>query len=583
MTTKHFAVLFYFNLIALNAISQLPAWQWGRSNGGVHVEQINDLHEDYAGNLYVTGTTESPFIYFGNDTIVPSGGVDIIIAKYDLAGNPIWARSAYGYFTDFANSVATDSYGNVYVCGSFMSHRLIIGVDTILNYFGNTSYNAFLIKFDSAGNYLWGKSFGGNSQDYSTDVTIDDNDNIILCGYFLSDSVFFDTILLHSTGVTSIFTTKLDSLGNVLWANTAIGSGYDRIRSIYTDHASNIYITGQIGGNFLTFDSITMINNHYPAEQFFITKYGHGGNVLWCKSSDSYQHVEVVHISGEDSSLYVTGNYIDSLILENDTLFEVDTGFTNSDKNIFLAKYSSVTGDLQWSKRLGGNSKCNVSGVIKQQNGNNLLCGYYQEHVFYNITAIDTDTVISYFYFNSGSIVNVDSISGQKLFFYSFDSNGNNNWFDTLEGFKVNIGNGGHEQFRIVATGDGGIAIAAVLGGDSLRVRNIFLPDSRFFDWFVVKSHPFLTGINTLQITSDQISVYPNPSTGKFLYVLSSDMRNATINIYDIYGKKVFAENLKIISTNQVYELLFNASAGIYFINFSNQYSSHSIKVIVSY
>ncbi|MBI3656974.1 MAG: SBBP repeat-containing protein [Acidobacteria bacterium] len=48
-----------------------------------------------------------------------SGREDIFLAKYDAAGNVLWARRAGGSDDDLANGVAVDGSGNAYVTGFF--------------------------------------------------------------------------------------------------------------------------------------------------------------------------------------------------------------------------------------------------------------------------------------------------------------------------------------------------------------------------------------------------------------------------------------------------------------------------------
>src|SRR5689334_359825 len=127
--------LFFF----LNTFSQAPAWQWARSAGGPYFEYGNDITTDPWGNVLVTGYFHSLNFVLENTTLIntnPAGGIDFFVAKYDPAGNLIWATNGGGLGHDRAYSIATDANGNVLVTGTFEGSSLILGNDTLIHWSG---------------------------------------------------------------------------------------------------------------------------------------------------------------------------------------------------------------------------------------------------------------------------------------------------------------------------------------------------------------------------------------------------------------------------------------------------------------
>ena len=51
---------------------------------------------------------------------------DAFVVKYDSSGTPLWARRLAGTSTDQANSVTTDSSGNIVTTGYYASNPLRI-------------------------------------------------------------------------------------------------------------------------------------------------------------------------------------------------------------------------------------------------------------------------------------------------------------------------------------------------------------------------------------------------------------------------------------------------------------------------
>ena len=118
---------------------------------------------------------------------------------------------------DNINGMAVDSSGNLYLAGSFqgtVDFDLGAGVSTLTSAGGN---DAFVAKYDSAGNLLWVRSGGGVSSDVATTVVVDGSGNVIVGGSF-SQISNFGGVGLTSNGSTDALIWKLDSAGTTLWA-----------------------------------------------------------------------------------------------------------------------------------------------------------------------------------------------------------------------------------------------------------------------------------------------------------------------------------------------------------------------------
>ena len=94
------------------------------------------------------------------------GKNDIFLSKFDPSGNFKWAKTWGGSGNEFNGGVAVDKSGSAYVTGSFpgtVDFDPGSGVDEHGSI--NGSYDVFLSKFDSAGNFLWAKTWGGIDDD----------------------------------------------------------------------------------------------------------------------------------------------------------------------------------------------------------------------------------------------------------------------------------------------------------------------------------------------------------------------------------------------------------------------------------
>jgi len=213
-------------------------WLWAKQAGGTDCHDGYGIAVDANGNSYVTGYFKSNAT-FGTTTLTSGGIYDIFVAKLDSSGNWLWAKKAGGTNYDDGYGIAVDANGNSYVTGYFLGDA-DFGNTTLTSSGGS---DIFVAKLDINGNWLWAKKAGGTSYDYGLGITVDANGNSYVTGYFMN-SATFGTTTLTSSGSYEIFVAKMDSSGNWLWVKQAGGIYTDSGKSIAVDVNGNSYVTG---------------------------------------------------------------------------------------------------------------------------------------------------------------------------------------------------------------------------------------------------------------------------------------------------------------------------------------------------
>ena len=325
---------------------QTPDWVWARgalSNSAGNGEGIS-ITTDKSNNVYITGFYNNT-ITFGSFILTSTNPDASYLAKYDASGNVLWAKSAVNNVNGMSVgwSVCTDVFGNAYLTGYFLG-AVSFGSYTLTSAGG---YDIFLVKYDSSGNVLWAKSAGGTSSDAGSGVSTDPSGNAYLTGYFSSASITFGSFSLNNVGNGDIFLAKYDSIGNVLWAKSAGGSGGDGANSIATDTLSNVYITGAFSSSLITFGPFTLTN--VGSGSIFLAKYDSSGNVVWAKNTGGTGSDEGYYVVADVSgNAYLTGRYSSPSII-----FGADTLVNMGGYDAFLARYDS-SGNVRWAKGIGG-------------------------------------------------------------------------------------------------------------------------------------------------------------------------------------------------------------------------------------
>jgi len=247
---------------------------WAKSAGGPNSDEGTSIALDALGNLYMTGYFESPAITFGTFTLTNSKYFAMFLVKYDTSGNVQWAKSGIGENQDWGRSVALDAIGNAYVTGNFQSPTLTFGSYTLTN---NGLGDVFLVKYDASGNVLWAKSAGGTTDDLGLSVATDAMSNAYVTGNFNSPTITFDSYIFTNSGDRDLFLAKYDASGNVLWAKSAGGWGWDEGNSVAVDVCGNSYVTGDFQSPTITFGTITLTNAGYVDILFAKAESGSSG------------------------------------------------------------------------------------------------------------------------------------------------------------------------------------------------------------------------------------------------------------------------------------------------------------------
>lgn len=148
----------------------------------------------------VTKTDGSGNIYVAGATVNGSGNRDLLLAKYNAAGNLQWIEQYDGaaHAEDFATALYIDGSGNVFVTGAVTTNTTTSLPDLAT------------IKYNSSGVQQWLSTFdgSGSSYDAGADITLDGSGNVYVTGG-----------AYNATPNSDIVTLKYNSSGAQQWAN----------------------------------------------------------------------------------------------------------------------------------------------------------------------------------------------------------------------------------------------------------------------------------------------------------------------------------------------------------------------------
>ena len=311
---------------------------WAKSMGGTGNDYGYSIAVDSNGNVYTTGIFSGTADFdpgAGTFNLTSAGGDDIFVSKLDSSGNFIWAKSMGGTGYDHGFGIAVDSNSNVYTTGFFSETADFdpgAGTFNLTSAGGDdifvSSYDIFVSKLDSSGNFVWAKGMGGTGYDSGYSIAVDSNGNVYTTGYFQGTADFnpgAGTFNLTSAGVYDIFVSKLGGNGNFIWAKSMGGTGNDYGLGIAVDSSGNVYTTGHFSET-ADFDPGAGTFNLTSAGGYdiFVSKLDSIGNFVWAKSMGG-----TGNDYGESIAVDSNGNVHTTGYFSNTADFDPDAGTFN--------------------------------------------------------------------------------------------------------------------------------------------------------------------------------------------------------------------------------------------------------------
>ncbi|MEZ5046256.1 MAG: T9SS type A sorting domain-containing protein [Chitinophagaceae bacterium] len=293
------------------------------------------------------------------------GLVDAFATVYDANDN-VYVASIFNQTTDFDPS-----------SGTFNLSPVQAGY-----------YDIAITKFSSNGTFIWAKKLGGFYDDYASDMTIDQNNNLIICGYFFGTSDFDPGVGVANlvASANDAFVCKLNSDGDYLWAKS-FGAGADDIaNNIKIDASNNIYVGGNFG-NTVDFNPGAAVNSFTSVgnSDAFVLKLSDAGAYVWARTTGSIDAENVFSLFVDNSSnVFVVGTYENTMDLDPGA--SILTVINEGTKNSFIQKFD-INGNLIYGKVIHGFNNVEANSIVADASGNAFIVGGFSGTADFDVDA----------------------------------------------------------------------------------------------------------------------------------------------------------------------------------------------------
>ena len=296
---------------------------------------------------------------------------------------------------------------------------------------GNTNisgnYDFFVIKLDNKGNILWQKLYGGDSDDFVSDLELEGN-NLVLVGYTNSFSTNKDY---------DVFITKLYSDGSVLKQMLYKSEREDLANDLEIDRNSNYILAGRTDSYYSKNNDIFILNINSTTleiikQSIFNTLGQDNTNSIILGKNNNYLVAGRTNIDGykglifsfNDQSDFVRGiSYFGlgfyPVNIFNTSTFNIYSKHINIsiiNENLILNNINLTLRDLSLNKDSLGYQICNVGELLSLSNLN------YDQ--FYLKTFFGENNIYLYLneYFQSDPLKILSKINHEKYIYYNTSS-----------------------------------------------------------------------------------------------------------------------------------------------------------------
>jgi hypothetical protein len=336
---------------------------WSKSFGGTEYVDGRSVATNAAGDVLIAGNFAGS-LSFGGETFYSAGHSDIFIAQFTSDGDHVWSKSFGDAENQDVSEITVDHDGNIVLKGSFLG-TLDFGGGPMISMGAPDSYDEYVVKLTSKGDYLWSKRFPGANLPSSVHMAVDRGGNVLCTGNF-AGSLDVGGGALTSAGLANFFIVKYDSSGAHVWSRSFSNTDYLHAAGIASDHSGNVLLAGAFSGNP---DSGGLKLAGAGGIDAFIAKFDPSGAHVWSKGfgDPAFQSGDGVASDSADNVLF-TGTLVGTVDFGGGPL----TSGGESDQ--FVVKLSP-SGDHIWSKGFGGPdaSIIFVGGDFKADNADNVL------------------------------------------------------------------------------------------------------------------------------------------------------------------------------------------------------------------
>ncbi len=464
----------------------------------------------------------------------------IIILSLILLTNVVCGQT--GFYRQYANSGFDFGQGVTQLSDSSF---LITGASSS---FTGSQTQAFILKVDSIGDYLWSIPYGGSESDWGRRIMAVEGFGIFVAGYTNS----------FGSGDYDCYLFKTDDNGNLEWEKTYGGFGWDKVNDAVLAGDSGVVMVGETNSFPLNDRNAFIVRTDKFGDTLW-TKVLGGAGEDWASAIEFYDDTTFIvsvnhyiedssrmqpayyryHVDGNMISadtLYATGNVeINHFYLQTDTLNAIGRHYVGPTDSLDLIRYVYNFSTQSYLHFVNTDLPGNSEGVFYVRNPQ----AYNAKYMVYNYENFDS--------YPDGNDIHVGLV------------NSGNSWFGTAT--KVEH-EGPDVAGEIIECNDNTVILVGYATTGGFGGATVFLSKfgpGAYPDW-TGTTYDELVSLEEVYTDLD-VGMYPNPTESSFKIIvdLEDDLEYRIIN--------QIGEPIKIGTFNKECQIdVADISSGLYLV-----------------
>ena len=562
MKNREFKVKFFLLYVLLSSFSysQNYQWQWAIGGGGIedlyqnrdYLEQINDSSVDSHNNYYFLANISERSSQFNGIPVNVNGDLfqDIFLFSTNCNGTVRWSKAIGGLGIDEANEMVLDENDNIYISAHprgviapvyFSPTDSLPGPPDNPDEISDFYKTAFIVKYDSIGNFQWKKSVQGPVNNSNTVAFIH--------GLEIDSKGKLHFIAGLSNGL------HLDGLANV---PSTFGDSTYQYYAVVLNPLTQIFEKAVL----LSFEG--ELSRHYTKfrydeknDRYYISSYKNIKKPLSYNGRPMINPSFVIALNANDGS-EIWRREIESQLVNDDKIYDVETDtmgdvyitgrIWNAYSNIpeIIAPYDSNFVPYQMGSNIYGYKpfivKFSSDGNVlwyNRTNGHTSTHGNWKEQYGYKIAFRGNEVALSCI--GSNAIWDGFSMSKSKsdearpLLVRFNKQNGKVIGLHDISTISASTA-----LTSVIADNDGNYVVGGSIYGDLFDdgINGIIPYKSSYsHDFFIAKLSASICGttVSTNKIKDLEAALFPNPTTGMVSIQTSEKLEG--YEVYNISGQ----------------------------------------------